>query len=620
MDGDDSISIVLDTFGDRRTAFLFRINPAGARQDGLIDAAGAVTLDWDGIWDAAVARESTGWSAEITIPSRTLSFNPNRTNWGVNVERHVARDLLTLRWVGTTLDSKLTDLRRAGTLAGANAMKQGLGLSITPFTLASTQIQRNSATADADVGVDLTYSFTPQLSSVLTVNTDFAEAEVDERQINLTRFDLFFPEKRDFFLQGSNQFIFGEKLDDGGQLDSEFIPFFSRRVGLVEGEEVPIVAGYKMVGKEGKFGVGVLDVLTDETDTVPDANLFVGRFTYDAADKLQIGTIVTDGDPGVARDNTLLGLDATWRTSTLRGSKNFIANVWGTRSSGDIPEGQPSGWGVGIFYPNDLWDLEARVFEFGDALDPALGFLPRPGTRNYRAEVNWQPRPRAAWLDWMRQYFVEVRYFQVDDLDGNNESWLLWTAPVKFLTESGDEFELNYLPQGETLKEPFEVSEGVVIPPGEFDFERFRATLRTSAARAWNLMARVWFGDFFDGTLTTLETSAGLSVLKSRLNFAFEGENNWGNLPQGDFDRKLYRIRAGYDFNPDLRIASFIQYDSDSDVLGSNTRLRWIITPGRELFVIWNRGASSELESPTVGQRTTTSNEVSVKLSWTLRP
>lgn len=617
MDGDDTLSIVMDTFGDRRTAFLFRINPAGARQDGLVDATGVLSLDWDGIWDAAVSRTGRGWSAEIAIPARSLNFSQKNVSWGFNVERHIPRELLTLRWAGTTLDSQLTDLRRSGTLTGANAMEQGLGVSVAPFlvTGANRDFERGTDSVSAEAGLDVTYSFTPELTGVLTINTDFAETEVDARQVNLTRFPLFFAEKRAFFLEGSNQFVFGEDLEE------LFIPFFSRRIGLVEGEEVPLSGGLKLVGRAGDFGIGMLGVRTDETATVPSGELFTGRLTYDATDELRIGLIATDGDPSATRENSLIGADATWGTSQLFGDKNLVLNAWGARSSGDIPEGSPSGWGLGAFYPNDLWDLNAQIQEFGDALDPALGFLPRPGTRRYHLEANWQPRPTAKWLSWMRQFFMELRYTQVDDLQGSNQSWLLWTAPIKFLTEAGEDIELNYLPQGETLSEPFEIAEGVIIPTGEYDFDRYRVTVRSSTTRPWRLGARVWFGEFFDGSLTTVETLASLTTMDSRFQLSLESELNFGDLPQGKFDRRLWKLRAGYDFSPDLRLSSFIQYDNDSNVLGSNTRLRWIITPGRDLFVVWNHGLARQQGADfALSRLDSTFSELSIKLRWTFRP
>jgi len=242
--GDDTVSIVLDTYGDRRTGYFFQINAAGTRVDGLISSVDSVSLDWDGIWDARTARTPEGWTAEIAIPARTLSFTPGLNDWGLNLERFVPRERLWLRWSSPTLDSFLYDLSRAGRLTGVGELKQGKGIEITPYATGKTKQFYGSGSRawQGAVGGEVTWKITPQLVTVFTANTDFAETEVDTRQINLTRFPLFFPEKRAFFLEGANQYDFGLGL--ARQDSPQFIPFFSRNVGLLDGAQIPIDAVY----------------------------------------------------------------------------------------------------------------------------------------------------------------------------------------------------------------------------------------------------------------------------------------------------------------------------------------------------------------------------------------
>ena len=252
MTGDDTVSIVLDTFHDHRTGYLFETNAAGARLDGLISDPNAETaaLDWDGIWDVHTRRTPTGWTAEFKLPAQTIRFNRSSGQWGFNVQRYVARELVTLRWTGTTLDAKLLDLRRAGNLEGIASLSQGWGLTVSPYVLGQYQIDHvlDHSFSKGQAGVDVGYHATSQLDAVLTINPDFAEVEADTRQVNLTRFDLFFPEKRPFFTDGANFFDFG--LD----LQEDFIPFYSRRVGLFDGRIVPITVGLKAVGRAGPVG------------------------------------------------------------------------------------------------------------------------------------------------------------------------------------------------------------------------------------------------------------------------------------------------------------------------------------------------------------------------------
>src|SRR3954464_10312059 len=338
MTGDDTVSIVLDTYGDRRTGYFFQINAAGTRVDGLISTVDTVSLDWDGIWDARTARISGGWSAEIVIPSRTLSFTPGLNGWGLNLERFVPRERLWLRWASPTLDSFLYDLSRAGRLSGVGEVQQGKGLEITPYTIGKTKQFYGAGSSrpwQGAVGGEVIWKITPQLVTVFTANTDFAETEVDTRQINLTRFPLFFPEKRSFFLEGANQYDFGLGLS--GQDSPVFIPFFSRNVGLLDGAQIPIDAGVKLNGRVGKWNLGILDVQTRETvvpdqvmqdlglpsAVVPGTNLFAGRVSYDFNENLRVGTILTHGDPEARRNNTLAGIDAVWRTSKFLGNKNL---------------------------------------------------------------------------------------------------------------------------------------------------------------------------------------------------------------------------------------------------------------------------------------------------------
>lgn len=614
MTGDDMVTVVLDPFGDGRNGYLFRINAAAARVDGLVSGPESTSLDWDGIWGAAAKRTPTGWTAEIAIPAQTLRFTAGRPGWGLEVERWIARVRTTLRWSGTTLDSKLDDLSRAGTLRGLADLKQGLGLSISPYGLGSlsTDFVEPNRTLTGKFGLDVGYNVTPQLNAVVTVNTDFAETEVDTRQVNLTRFPLFFPEKRSFFLEGSDLFVFGLGLG------SSFVPFYSRRVGLFEGELVPIDGGVKVLGRAGAFGIGLLGVQTRRTDSVPGTILFAGRLTYDVDSHLRIGTIVTNGDPDGVHSNSVVGLDAVWRTSTFQGDKNFGVGVWGAQSSGDVGSGKRSGWGVKVDYPNDLWDLYAIYKELGDSLEPALGFIPRPGTRSYDLGGAYQPRPTGGPFGWVRQFFFEFGGSLVTDLSNRTQSWEVFTAPFNARTQSGEHLEANWAPQFERLDAPFEISPGVVIPPGSYTFHRFRVEAQSSEHRKVTAGATVWFGSFFDGTLTQISTYLNWRNSGGHLQLGVTAENDYGSLPWGSFITRLYQLRGVYSFTPDLVLSTYVQYDTDTRDLGLNGRLRWTIRPGTDVFLVWNRGWR-EMGADAHGLAPQ-AEQVTLKVRWTLRP
>jgi hypothetical protein len=635
LKGDDTVSIVLDTYGDRRTGYFFQINAAGTRVDGLISTADSVSLDWDGIWDAQTARTPGGWSAEIVIPSRTLSFTPRLNDWGLNLERFVPRERLSLRWASPTLDSFLYDLSRAGRLSGVGEVQQGKGLEITPYAIGKTKQfygAGSSRSWQGAVGGEVTWKITPQLVTVFTANTDFAETEVDTRQINLTRFPLFFPEKRSFFLEGANQYDFGLGL---ARQDSPlFIPFFSRNVGLLDGAQIPIDAGAKLNGRVGKWNLGILDVQTRETivsdqvvqdlglpsAAVPGTNLFAGRISYDFNENLRVGTILTHGDPEARRNNTLAGIDAVWRTSQFFGNKNLLLGAWTATTQGDAGPGSKLGWGLSADYPNDLLDCNASVNQFGIALEPLLGFLPRPGTRRTHAFCAYQPRPsKDGPFRWIRQEFFENEYVRYTDPQGILESWEYFMAPVNVRFETGDRFEFNWNPHGEILLAPFAIAPGVVIPPGSYQFTRYRLEAQTSSHRPLEFGNTTWFGSFFDGHLTQWQNYLKWTSPKGRVELEADVENDFGHLPQGNFVQRLWQLQGAYAWNPNLVLSSFIQYDTESQNVGTNTRLRWTIKPGNDLFIVWNRGWQRLILSPNDTSIVPQSDVIAIKLRWTFR-
>ncbi len=614
MNGDDKVAVLLDTFNDGRTGFLFEVNPAGARTDGLISGPESMSLDWDGIWNARTRRTKTGWTVEMEIPTHTLRFTPGQNIWKMNVQRWVARKQLGLNWVGTTLDCHRFDMRHTGILSGVNGMNQGHGLSVSPYGVIKTdrEFQDKRRAFSGTAGLDIRYNLTPGIAGMLTLNTDFAETEVDTRQVNLTRFSLFFPEKRGFFLEGSNLFDFGTGLH------RDFVPFYSRRIGLYDGKQVPIDFGAKVMGQQGPWSVAMLDVRTRDSDSLPGTNLFAGRLTYDVNSHLRVGGILTDGNPDGISDNTMAGVDAVWTTSTFHGNKNFSVGGWFAGTSGDLGAGRKSGWGFKVDYPNDLWDMSITYKEFGKAMDPGLGFLPRPGTRQLSLGMAYQPRPKGKVGEWIRQMYFESYFWYVESLDGVTESWRLFTAPFNANMQSGAHFEFNIAPQYEFLYEPFEISDGVFIPAGGYHFLRFRVELESSDSNPFVIGTSTWFGEFYTGHLTQIRAHLRWSGRSGHFQIKLESENDFGYLPQGNFIERLWQLKVVYAFTPDLVLSSYTQYDNGSREIGLNNRLRWTISPGRDIYLVWNYGWKRPLERPLFGS-IPLSNQVAVKFRWTWR-
>lgn len=579
---EDYIALVLDTFNDGRMGYIFKVNPLGARYDALVMRRGEdENSNWDTIWEAAAQIDSLGWSLEVRIPVKSLSFQKGSRYWGFNVQRRIQRFQETDRWSGASRDYEFGQTSHAGKLIGLPEFDFGLGLTFRPSAIGGLGVPAAEADMEyrRDASLDITQRFGPNMEASLTLNTDFAETEVDARQTNLTRFPLFFPEKRTFFLRDADIFEFGLGLRH------DVIPFFSRRIGLYQGQQVPIDAGLKINGRVGDTNLGALVVRTRRIKgLVPDANMGVVRVKQNVLRESSMGIIATFGDPSGLSGCWLVGADFTYQTSRFMGNKNFLVGVWGLLTNRPDLRGDESAAGIKIDYPNDLWDIAFTYKRIGDAFRPSLGFVPRTGVQIFRLSVNYCPRP-----DWalVRQMFHEFVPYLVTNLKGEWESYRVFMAPVNWRLESGDRFEFNVVPQGENLPAPFEIAEGVVIPAGPYHWVRYRLEGGLASKRRISGQLTWWFGGFYTGWLDQVELS--LYVKPSPIFILqINGEVNTGRLREGNFTQRLYAIRLLLMPSPDLQISSFIQYDNESNTLGANTRLRWTFSPEGDLFIVYN--------------------------------
>jgi hypothetical protein len=611
FEAEDHVVVVLDPFQDGRSGYVFAVNPGGARFDALVEPGGeGVDSNWDGEWEAGTARDAFGWTAEIRIPIATLRFKRDLREWGLNVQRRVQRLQETDRWASPRQDYSIFQTSQAGLLTGLPHFDLGLGLGVRPALVGGFQNPAPDASTDGTLepSLDVTQRLGTNALASLTVNTDFAETEVDARQTNLTRFPLFFPEKRTFFLDAADIFSFGTGL--GGE---SLLPFFSRRIGLVEGQEVPILAGLKTTGRVGAMNFGGLVVRTrEEPDLAPAATLGVVRLQRNVLAESRVGVLATAGDPLGRSGSFELGADFTYQTSHFRGDKNFIASLWGLVTGRDDLRGfdDRTAYGLKIDYPNDLWDCYLIYRHVGDGFDPSLGFVPRRGINSYQAGCSYAPRPKHSFI---RQMFHELYPSLTTDLGGSWESYRVFMAPVNWRLESGDRFELNVAPAGERLKQPFELVEGVVIPRGAYDWVRYRVEVETAAKRKLSSQATWWFGGFYTGTLHQIELEASWTP-SPIVTFLIEAERDIGRLEQGDFDLTLVGTRVRLNLSPNLQFDSFLQYDTEDRAFGTNTRLRWTFNPRGDLFVIYNHNLR-QIED----RWRRDANELLVKLQYTFR-
>jgi hypothetical protein len=609
LDAEDHVRVVLGPSLDGRSGYIFAVNPSGARYDGLINPGGETNNpDWDAIWEAGAVRTDTGWSAEIRIPVHSLSFKKDVREWHFNVQRRIQRRLEVDRWASPVRQFQITQTSRAGLLTDLPEFDLGMGLTVRPAVTTGGGRPAPDARIDGDLqpSLDVTQRLGTDIVASLTVNTDFAETEVDTRRTNLTRFPLFFPEKRTFFLEGDDIFAFGLGL---GQ---DVLPYFSRRIGLIEGDPVPIRAGTKINGRMGATNFGGLVVHTGRKRGVIEERqtLGVARVKRNLWRESWVGAIATTGDPLGRSGSWLAGGDFTYATSRFRGNKNFLAGVWGMANGRADLGSDATSHGFKLDYPNDVWDVALTYKRIGRNFDPSLGFVPRHAVQLWNLTVNNSTRLRRGPI---QQLFHEFLPSLATDLSGRWESYRVFFAPVNWRFRTGDRFEFNANPTGERLTGPFEVADGISIPPGRYQWMRYRLEVGTAQKRRLYSQVTWWFGGFYNGELDQVLWTGAWNPAPI-VTIEFSGERNIGRLATGRFTQTVTGTRLRVNVSPDLSVSSYVQYDTDSRSLGTNTRLRWTFRPAADLFVVYNHNLQSILERWKLD-----SNQLLVKLQYAWR-
>ena len=625
LTADDRIEILLDTFRDQRNAFYFATNPSGAFVDGLAFTNEQLNVDWDAIWQMRTKRTDEGWVAEFAIPFKSLSFPAGQSVWGFNIARSIYRKLEEDRWSGARLQTQFLQVSEAGQITNLEGLNQGIGLDVRPF-FAGSWLHSSGTGEDhfkGKPGLDVFYNITPSLKLSGTVNTDFGETEVDARQINLSRFSLLLPEKRSFFLENAGVFTFASTGPEppGGipTTGADAFPFFSRRIGLLSGQEVPIDAGVKLTGKVGRTDLGVLNVRTGDTSFVDGTNFFVGRVKQNLFEQSYVGAVFTDGHPEPGRTGRTYGADLRLATSRLLGGpRNFVVNAYALKSENDGVSGDEWSYGFSARYPNDKFDAQVVYREIQENFRPALGFVQRDNVRMLRIAGSYNPRP-ADFLN-IQQMFHDVFYTRFERLDnGELESWDLYVTPFDWHFHSGDSLHsiLDVNIVYERLFEPFEISPGVVLPPGEYRFTRFKSpSIATAAKRRLSGSFSMTWGDYWSGTAEQI--TAGLTYkLPPSFTFIFSANQTFASLPQGSFTARILTANVNYAVSPFLSFSNLIQYDNRSRNLGWQSRVRWTLQPGRDLFFVFSQGW---LQEETGGMRFARQDgKVSTKFQYTFR-
>ncbi len=668
---DDRFMWILDTFLDGRTGYFFEINAAGLMGDGVITGGGGgrgfggggggINKAWDGIWEARTAMRPDGWSVEIQIPFRTLNFNPDQTEWGINFQRTIRRKNEEILWRGWRRSEGLFKPVFAGRLQGLQNMSQGLGLEAVPSAIGNYRYVAPSQPVDPtapdpttyprDLSLDLNYSLTSSLRASVSVNTDFAEVESDQRRVNLTRFPIRLPEQRDFFLEGSGVFSFAPRSGPS--------PFFSRRIGLTQGQQIPINYGTRLTGQAGAFELGFYRIGTAEQDyyssfleedvTVPSEAFTVGRIRRKLWEQSAVGAIYTlrqtsaDANGVDPIDQHTAGVDLDFKTRNFLGDKNlemeaFFAwnsNPRGTDDANYIELGVDdlSSHGVRINYPNDIWTAHISYRQFGDWYSPAVGFVTRNNFRRLEPRLGWSPRtPSVSWLrrlDFSVQFREQVSLssafpgadpYLLGGQGGTEErQWQFNLLGVDF--ESGDGVDLTATRTYEYLDREFSPSDGLSITPGNYTIWEYRLSGRTSGRRRVSFFGGGTIGGFWDGDRqqyggrVSFRPSPGISVSTNI-------QYNDVQLPGGDFTASLYELSTDWNPSPWVAINGQVQYDDQSEVVGLFSRLRWIVKPGNDIYLVYTQNWRRELIDildPDNYMYNTLSRGASVKVNYTYR-
>lgn len=586
QNSDDHVTVVIDPFNTRRDGFVFQINPRGARTDQIIESNRTLIPEWNGIWSGKSSIDAEGWHSEIFIPIKTLNFKGSATSWGFNVTRFIRRQNEEIRWTNVSQEFRLEHVSQIGRIDGLKGLDQGMGLDVKVTGTAGVRDNRVSDKTSliGDPSLDVFYNITPSLTASLTVKPNFVEAVPDERRVNLTRFNLFFPETRDFFLKDTGIFEFGNLT--GSDVNGR--PFFTRRIGIVNGGLVDILGGVKLTGRVGRAKIGLLDVETNNNGDVDEKNLFVGRVSYNLLEESSVGVIVTNGDPSTTSGNTVYGTDFRYRTSRILGDQTLDIALWFLKSDTTGIDSDQFAFGINANYPNDKHWVKFVFKEIGDNFRPGLGFVSRTGMREYKPIYRYRLRP-SGFLRTMDFWFWNVI---TTDRDNHIETqkptfWLSMTS------DAGDHLTLAYEDRLEDISNAFPLPGGLTVLPGDYHFPRGRVNLTTSPARLAAFEFEVSCCAFFDGR--RLDLKAEMELRPSPYFFFKAAYKRNGIRLRGQHETiHVGEVSVDFNITPDLQWTNLVQYDNVSDNMGINSRLRWIIRPETELFFAINHNVLAD--------------------------
>ncbi|MCG8440902.1 MAG: carbohydrate binding family 9 domain-containing protein [Caulobacterales bacterium] len=587
---DDVIRVAVDSFNSKRNGYQFETNPLGSRRDLILQNNRTILDEWNVIWDVGARIVEDGWTAEFAIPFRSISYDPRAEVWGLQISRKIARLEEEIRWSSIDRSLRFLDISRAGEMAAPQGIESGLGLDVQTFGAVRWSRDWETPGRDDDVTIEpsgnLFYKVTPSLTGALTFNTDFSDTPLDARQVNTGRFSLFFPETRDFFLQDAAIFEFGGRALNPGRNDPEAeirngSPLFTRRIGIVGDDIADIVAGAKLSGSVRGVESGLLTVRTGDTPTFEAQQLTMGRVSAPVLRESKAGLVFSNGDPTGQTDNTVVGTDFQYRTSSLFGLGVFHGDFFYQRSSTSDAAGavEDDAFGFELAYPNDRVGWKLNLREIGSDFDPRLGFANRRGIRRLDSSWRYRWRPEGP----IRRIDAKASAMAVTGLDDELESRLV-SAEVLAESDAGGVIGVFADAVFEFVREPFLLPNDILVPAGEYEFGVVGLFAETADSRPLSVELDVECCGFVDGEL--LEVAAALEWRPSRyLLLELEQSRTRVSVTNGEVVIYVSSVEANLNLTPEMQLATQLQYDNISEDFTLFSRFRWEPTPGTELFL-----------------------------------
>jgi hypothetical protein len=614
----DNFSVSLDTFHDRRNGFYFQTNPIGALRDQAI-TDGVLNVDWNTVWDVKAVRSDIGYTLEMRIPFKSLRYRAGGAQtWGMNVRRVVRwkNEVSNLTQIPASYSTNgVAQMAVAATLVGLEAPAQSMNLELKPYATSSVITDRTAAVplnndVDRNIGFDLKYGLSRGLTADLTVNTDFAQVEEDEQQINLTRFNLFFPEKRDFFLEGQGIFDFGGQ---SGQRASQVNPilFFSRRIGLSNGQSVPVIGGGRVTGKAGLFDVGALAITTDDKPSAGAVSTTFSavRVRRNILRRSSVGFIATGRWPAAAGSGNsgTAGIDAY-----LRFFQDVEANLYWARTSSPGTNGADASYRARFDYGGDRYGLELDRVVVESNFNPEVGFVRRTDFAMSSVSARFSPRLARSRLIRRLNWQNDLEYIANASGDTLQDRTLSSRFAVEF--NSSDQIVTTLTRRYERLPLDFVIATGVVVPAGGYSYDTLNLSYALAQQRKLSGTLSASHGGFYEGTRTSASYRGRVSF-SPHVGLEPNVALNWVRLPYGDFTARLVGLRLALAPTARLGFSALTQFNPSAHSLTSSARMRWEYTPGSELFVVYSDGR----DTATAGVPSVQNRTLAVKVTRLLR-